>query len=191
MNTRLSVILGFVLFIVALVGIVHGTRAGLAQLLNYRAKFGPAARDPDQVAALCGRAMRLYPYNYHICVLTAALLYDIAQADSSRAAHLMPLARYWCGRGLELTPYKLRLRWLQTRFLWQEAPERAIRSWEEFTAWNFWEPYNHAYMAQLYAQAGHVAKAEKEMVWAKGASIYEQTAAIVTAVRTSPTPPAP
>jgi hypothetical protein len=36
-----------------------------------------------------------------------------------------------------------------------------------------------------------VAKAEKEMVWAKGASIYEQTAAIVTAVRTSPTPPAP
>jgi len=181
-NPWFQTIVGLVLVALSLLGVIHGVRAGVAQCLYREAKYGPQSADTDHVVDLCRRAYAWYPWNHYFSILASEQAYYTADAVTGIARRNRLLqAQFWCDRGLVQNPWRSQLRRLHTRFLWAESPSRAIRYWEAHTAWQFWEPYNHAVLAELYAKAGEFDKAEQALKWVQGAPEYEPTKTLVLA----------
>ena len=181
-NPWFQTIVGMVLVVLAFLGVIHGVRAGVAQCLYREAKYGAQAADTDHVVDLCGRAYAWYPWNYYFSILAAEQAYYTADAVTGVARRNRLLqSQCWCDRGLIQNPWRSQLRRLHTRFLWEESPARAIHYWEAHTEWQFWEPYNHAVLAELYAKAGEFDKAEQALKWVQGAPDYEPTQKLVLA----------
>lgn len=153
---------------------VHGVRAGIAQTLYFRAKFGGDRDDLPRIVRHCETAWRLYPRNYYFPMWTAERAYYLWNAGGGDASTL-DVARAWCGAGLALNPYPSPLRLLRTRLLRLDSPERAAAYWEEYVAWNFWNPHHHAVLAELYAVDGRWGKAMEALQWVKGSRHYEET----------------
>jgi hypothetical protein len=160
---------GVVVGVGALGGVVHGIRAGVAQAWYCRAKYGEPPADVDQSLALCQKAFRLYPHNYYFSILAAERAYATAQSASDAAATAwLRAAQLWCDRGLAQNVWRSQLRRLKTRFLWEESPAEAIAYWRRYTDWQFWEPYNHAVLAEMYARTGDLERATECLYWARG-----------------------
>lgn len=172
----MATMVGVSLVLLSVLGVIHGVRAGIAQYLYYVAKYGSAAGKTDEVVELCRRAYGWYPWNYYFSILAAEQCYYTADAvtGSARSERLRH-AQCWCDRGLVQNPWRSQLRRLHTRFLWDESPSRAIQYWEAHTDWQFWEPYNHEVLAELYAKAGDFDKAERSLKWVAGTPGYETT----------------
>jgi len=152
---------------------VYGARAATAQWTYFASKYGRQPRAVRELLAAARRAHRWYPHNYYFAILAAERAHAEAAACAPPDEELWRQARFWCERGLAQNPWRSSLRWLKTRLLWREAPAEAIRYWEQFTDWNFWEPWNHAVLAELYARAGAFEKADEALYWARGAPNYE------------------
>ena len=161
--------IGGLLLALAAASVVYGVRAALAQAWYREAKYGRAAENYERGLALCRRAFALYPFNYYMSIFVAERAYYSGESMSGPGAEeRLWEARLWCERGLAQNRWDSQLRRLMTRFLLLESPVRAVQFWEEHTAWQFWEPYNHAVLAELYVRAGELDKAEKELFWAGG-----------------------
>jgi hypothetical protein len=184
MKNRARILAGVVLLLVGLSGAVWGARAALAQFMYCQSKFGRLRHDPDLVFALCKRASRLYPIDYYFCMWTAEKAY---YSSLEPGLHRLwrdgrrQVAREWCERGLKLNFYKSPLRLLNTRLLAEDSLEDAIDYWHGFVEWQFWNPYNHAVMAELHARNGDRLRAEQELEWVKGSEFYREYAAKVKA----------
>jgi hypothetical protein len=160
----------------ALCGVVYGARAALAQAIYHQAKYGIARNNPAGILRRCREAHRLYPYNYRFCVWAAEQAYDNRlETDGRESLDRIEAASLWCDRGLALNPYQTSLRLLRTRLLGRQSATAAVAYWREYTDWHFWEPYNHAFLVELYARAGDYGAAIDELAWVKG-SEYEQQA---------------
>lgn len=179
---------GLLLLILATAGMCHGVRAGLGQWLYYQSRYAPDKGNTAAILAKAHAAQRFYPYNYRLCEYAAQLADSAAaQSESPGRERLRAEARYWCERGLALNYYKRVLRDLMTDFLWQESPARAIRYWEEYTDWDFWEPYNHARLAEMYAKVGDWVLAERELnTWVDGSKYYDSTLEVIEKAKADP-----
>lgn len=162
-------LLGVFMVLVALGGVWHSLRAGLAQRCYHAARYGKAADDTEHVLALCRRAYVLYPWNYSFSILAAEKAYYSAGTLKAEARRKrLEQASVWCERGLAQNWWKGQMRRLKARLLWEKSPSEAIVFWRAYTDWQFWEPYNHAELAEMYASAGDFEKAEREMKWVAG-----------------------
>lgn len=163
------VAMGTTLLCLSLAGVIHGTGAAWAARLSCRAQLAQPPLAVEQVVAWCYKAYTLYPWNYYFSIYTAELAYYQADAVSGpdRAERLRQ-ARIWCDRGLVQNPFKSQLRRLKTRFIWEESPSEAIAYWKAYTDWQYWEPYNHATLAEMYSRYGEADKAEAELRIVRG-----------------------
>lgn len=171
---------GGVLLVLSAAGVVHGVRASWAANLSRRAQLSATPLGVDEILASCRKAYALYPWNYYFSIFAAESAYYRADEvrGAAREARLSQ-SRLWCDRGLIQNPYKSQLRRLKTRFLWERSPAEAIAYWAAFTEWNFWEPYNHATLAELYAKYGDRRQAEAELRWVEVDGSYGQVRQLV------------
>ena len=168
-------IMGALLLILSMAGMVYGGRAAVAARLSCRAQYGIPPAGVEQILTWCREAYALYPWNYYFSIFAAEAAYY--QADEMRGearAERLRQSRLWCDRGLSQNVYKSQLRRLKTRFLWEDSPSSAIAYWEAYTDWQFWEPYNHATLAEMYARVGEPGKAERSLKWVEGDASYAQ-----------------
>lgn len=171
---------GAVLLILSLAGVAYGVRTCAAMLAYHQAKYGVAAGNTARVLSLCRRAYGWYPWNYRFSIVAAEQAYHEAGLATGKAREeFLRQAQFWCERGLRQNWRKSQLRRLKTRFLLEESPVKAAQFWAEFTDWQFWEPYNHAVLAELYARSGDFDKAEQSLKWAEGSSSYDAARAVV------------
>jgi len=180
MRTFLSILAGILILALSACGILHGMRAGVAQGLYRQAKFGSVRDKPRGIFRRCERARRLYPYNYYFCILASEKAYDRARSlRGAGKADLMAISEKWCDEGLALNRYRRKLRVLKAKHLRRRSPDEAVMYWEEYVDWHFWDPYNHALLADIYASAGYFGKALESLEWVKGSEHYDRVAASV------------
>ncbi len=161
-------VIGVVLLVLALAGAVFAAKAAVASRLSFQSQFGSERDDVEKVLDNCRRAYALYPHNYYFSIYAAEMAYYRApEAQGSVRSSRLRQANLWCDRGLQQNPYKSQLRRLKTRFLWEDSPAKAIEYWRDYTDWHFWEPHNHATLAELQARAGEFEEAEKSLAWVK------------------------
>lgn len=174
-------VVGVVLLVLSLAGAAFAARAAVASTLSYKSQFGADRDDVEKVLDNCRMAYALYPHNYYFSIYAAEMAYYRApEAQGKVRAYRLRQASLWCDRGLQQNPYKSQLRRLKTRFLWEESPMKAIEYWREYTEWQFWEPYNHATLAEMLARAGEFEEAEKSLAWVKvDPAAYEETRRVV------------
>lgn len=167
---------GSVLLLGSVMAMGHGARATMAVWLSYSAQKESAQTDVEGLLKSCARAYALYPWNYYFSIFAAeAAYYRADEVRGEARAERLRQSRLWCDRGLAQNPYRSQLRRLETRFLWEESPLKAIAYWEAYTEWQFWNAYNHATLAELYAKAGEFAKAEAELKWVERDASYAET----------------
>lgn len=157
---------GAVVVLLSLGGVIHAGRASFAARLSYKAQYSVPPASVEQVVEWCRRAYSLYPWNYYLSIFTAeAAYYRAGDVVGEARERRLSQARLWCERGLSQNVYKSQLRRLKTRFMWDDSPLKAIEYWKAYTDWQFWEPYNHATLAELYARAGEFGLAEQSLKW--------------------------
>jgi len=174
-----------VLFAVAGMGIVSSVRAAIAQVIYCESKYGwtredeeyiLTEEDEEKVFSNCERAFVLYPHNYSFCTWTSEMAwYGRHDEDGAENPTKRAIADQWCQRGLALNSFDSQLRMLEVNLLIDEELKDAIRKLEAYVEWNFWEPYNHAFLAELYARDGRYGDAIESLLWVKG-SRYERDA---------------
>jgi hypothetical protein len=181
-SRSLRLLAGVALAAAAVWGMVQGARAAAAQRAYFTAKYGLPSADYARIIGLCRRGYALYPHNYYGSILAAETAF---RAFENRAGPdpetWRRQSRLWCERGLSQNPWRGQLRRLMTRFLWEEDPVGAAAYWETFTEWNFWEPENHALLADLYARLGVFDRADEALYWAQGSGSYDDVRKFVRA----------
>ncbi|MCE9613011.1 MAG: hypothetical protein K8T26_01960 [Lentisphaerae bacterium] len=159
---------GLILVAVGLVGTRHGVRAGQAQSLYFRSKYGDWKDSPARIMAAAEQAHQLYPHNDELCIWAAETAYNRRFDGGVESPVLLAAAATWTRRGLELNPYARPLRVLDVRMTERRSLPEAIRRWEEFVDWQYWEPGNHALLVELYARAGRYREALASLAVIKG-----------------------
>jgi len=168
---------GVALLAVAGYGICYGIQASIAQALYHEAKYGGVKDDAGLVLNRCEEAYRLYPCNYYFCIWTAEKAYYRSfGVEKNEARKLLAAAERWCDAGLELNFCNSQLRLLKTRLIERKSVPDAINYWQAYVEWQFWEPYNHAVLADLYVKSGQFEKASDSLQWVKGSKYYPETA---------------
>jgi hypothetical protein len=168
---------GVALLLVSFAGMAHAFRASFAQALYYESRYGWARENTDGILRRCETAGRLYPFNYDFPICSAEkAYYSRNNGTVAETRERLDAARLWCDAGLELNPYRSELRLLKTRLIAMSSPARAAQYWKDYVGWHFWDPYNHAVLAGLYAEAGEVEKAVDSLQWVKGSKYYEEAA---------------
>ena len=94
--------------------------------------------------------------------------YQRHDIDGSEMQTRRVLADLWCQRGLELNAFNSQLRLLEVRLLMDDALKEAIGKGEAYVEWQFWEPFNHVFLAELYAKDVRYKDAVESLAWAKG-----------------------
>jgi len=175
---RLAPVLIVVLAAFSVAGVLHSTRAGIAQCLHRRARSIEA---PERRLSFLRLSHALYPHDYYCCerAARAALAAGHAAQSYEESATWREQAEQWCDRGLAVNPRMWELNKMKIDFLWRRAPREAVRHWEAYTDWAFWHPDNHAVLATQYASVGEFEKAERALLLAKGSSMYKRAKRMV------------
>ena len=157
-------------------GVVGGVRTAIAQVTYFGSKYGAAKDDEQQVLKNCERAFMLYPHNYRFCTWTAEMAwYGRHGEDGIQNAQKRAFAEHWCRHGLSQNPFDRQLWMLEVNLLMDTELKTAIEKLEEHIEWDFWEPYHHAVLAELYSRDGRYGDAIDSLAWVKG-SEYERDA---------------
>ena len=166
---------GLMVLLLSVTGVVHSLRATIAFGLSRRAQLEQPAPGVDQILAWCRQAYAHYPWNYYFSIFAAETAYYRADEVWGEArTDRLRQSKIWCERGLVQNRYKSQLVRLKTRFLWEESPSSAIEYWKAYTQWQFWEPYNHATLAELYARHGDFDQADASLRWIEGDPSYPE-----------------
>jgi len=177
-DVAIRILIGLLLLVLSVYGIFHGIRASLAQAIYHYVKYGAGSKVVEDLRATfrrCQDSFRLYPYGYYLCIWTAEkAYYGRFGPNGKEVPERLEAARLWCERGLELNYYKSQLRRLKTRLLARESLPDAIEYWGKYVDWQFWEPYNHAVLVEMYAEAGDLNNALESLVWVEGSEYYEE-----------------
>ena len=131
------------------------------------------------------RSIALAPENFMLCQHMADVAYHTrAQNDGLYWYDRISLSRVWVEQGLLLNPYERGLVHRKVDLLEKEYDrEGAIELLLDYTDWEFWHPFNHARLSQLYAVAGDFEKAEASLAWAKGSQYYAHAKSVLDAAR--------
>jgi tetratricopeptide (TPR) repeat protein len=153
---------------VAVLGLWWSVRVAVAQALYFQAKYGAARSDTERVLALAERAFQWYPRHYRFCVWAAGAAYrDRLDAEGRERPDRLQAAQAWCARGLALNPHHRELRVLRARLLTRADAAAAAAYWRRYVEWHFWDPWNHALLAKLCADAGEFDAAVDALAWAQ------------------------
>lgn len=157
-------LVGLCVCVLALIWVGQSVRAGLAQWFYYHAKYGKPVPAVDRLNDLCRRAYTLYPHNYYFSTLAAETAYSSAQqSEADVRRQWIQDAAVWCERGLRQNWWKSQMRRLKARLLWATSPSESIRFWKTYVDWHYWEPYNHAVLAEMYGEMGDFEMAESTL----------------------------
>lgn len=163
------------LFIVSVLGVTRAARATAAYALYHNSRYGSGKESVSGILAGCAIAYRYYPYNYYFPILAAeSAYYSAPAAVAEEKRRLLGAADYWCDTGLQLNPYKIKLRLLRARIIADENPSDAVEYWQAYVDWHYWEPFNHCVLAELQAQAGDFDEAFRTLDTIKGQNYYEE-----------------
>jgi hypothetical protein len=177
-SQRIELIAGLVLISMSVVGIAHGLRAGVSQIIHCSTRYGSGNENitPEDASRKCEKAHKLYPYNYYLCAwMSEKAYYNLFDKEGKEIAGRKDIARAWCAKGLALNQYKSQLRLMNTRFLAEESLPEAIAYWREYVDWDFWDPYSHAVLVGYYAEAGDVESAAAELRWVEGSAHHKDS----------------
>jgi len=165
---------GFVLFLASIAACLYAVCAEIGNASYAWAKFGSARLDLDRSMRLCDRAWRFYPRNYFTCSYAAETTFHAPSGHAVEKEKNLVRSKRWARRGIRLNRYSrpLNLRW--AAHLAREDLSLAITHMRQYLELNFWHPYNHVVMAELYAQAGDFDRADQSMYWAEG-SEYQRS----------------
>lgn len=165
------VLLGLGLLALAVAGTGYGLRASRAQAEYYRAKYGALRNQPAKALALAESSHDQYPLSFYLCAWAAEVAYygDWGAEEPGPLARRQ-LAQRWCERGLALNGWYRPLRLLEVRLVAEHSLPDAIRLWERYVDWQFWDPYNHAVLVDLYSSAGRYEQAVEALALVKGSS---------------------
>jgi tetratricopeptide (TPR) repeat protein len=168
---------GVTLLAVTGYGICYGIQASIAQAIYHEAKYVNVKDDARLVLNRCEEAYDLYPRNYYFSIWAAEKAYYTSfGVDKTESQKLLAASERWCDIGLIQNPYNDQLRMLKTHLLAKDSIPDAIKYWEPCVEWQFWEPYNHAVLAELYAKSGQFEKAFDSLKWVEGSKYYAETA---------------
>jgi tetratricopeptide (TPR) repeat protein len=168
---------GAALVAVSAYGVCYGVQAGIAHSMYHDAKYGDARGDYGQVLNRCEEAHALYPYNYYFSIWTAEkAFYTSFDVDKNEAEKRIAAAERWCDIGLAQNFHNSQLQLLKTRLIERKSLPEAIKFWEAYVEFQFWEPYNHAVLAEMYTKAGDFEKAFDSLEWTKGSKYHDETA---------------
>lgn len=180
MNRHCSIATGLVLAVIGCVGLWISINISVAQNIYFEAKYGTTASDQDAILLACSMAHSFYPHNYYCALLAAETAWN--RRNKTRTASERSVfaaeAEKWCDIGLKLNPYERSLRYLKMRILEERSIGDAIRYWERHVEWQFWSPFNHLVLVELYANAGEFEKALESLKWVRGTE-YERDAVLL------------
>jgi predicted Zn-dependent protease len=160
----LLLISGFTLF--------RSLHASAAQILYHEAKYNTGNKSVRDILRLCEQSHRYYPHNYYFSIWASKAAWYLP-AVAGYEARQKESAEYWCDVGLRQNKYNNELRLLKTWILAEESPSMAASYLREYVEWDFWNPYFHSVLAELYTQAGDVENAVAELRWLKGTRYHE------------------
>jgi hypothetical protein len=149
-------------------GSVYSFRTAMAQGIYHDLKFGTDTVDFDGISDDARVAQHLYPVNYRLCSWVAQQAWD--QYAATGESHKMQLneALEWSARAVELNPYPRDIRESRRKSLEETNLAEAITDWSAFVDWNFWDPYNHAVLLELFVKANNLEGAFSELKWVRG-----------------------
>lgn len=181
MKLRLIVLLvcACAMLAMSVLGTTRGIRASAAYSLYNQAKFGKDKDDAGSVLAKAATAQGFYPYNYYFCIWVAERCYYEHFKQGVDRKYLLRSVDYWCDRGLRQNPYKRELRMLRARLLAMDSPSDAAEYWSRYVDWHFWDPFNHAALAEFHAMAGDFDRAFASLELIRGMAHYEDSLARV------------
>jgi hypothetical protein len=141
--------------------------------------------DIEAIDDIAEKSLALAPENFMLCQHMADLTYHARGADDGVFYFdRISLSRYWVDKGLMLNPFDRGLIHRKVDLLEKEYDlDGAIELLTDYTEWEFWHPFNHARLSQLYTAAGNLAKAEEELAWVKGSEYYAYTRSVFEQAR--------
>ncbi len=167
------IIAGVYLVIGGLIGVGMSVRSALAQARYAAILFG--RQEPEAELLEARRSFRLDPHHYSMCIRAAETAFRAGEtaADPERADAFMREAAYWVGRGLELNPWLIELRYLDACLRARESPVAGAAAWKAYVDWHFWNPDNLEHLARFQQAAGQDADALETLEYLRPWSRYD------------------
>jgi len=178
MNRKALLYAGILLLAVSFLGLIQSVRAGVAQQYYRVSKFGGDSESLGRTLKNCYTAHSIYPHNYYYCIFSAKKAFGMWQSLGNEKYY--GIAEYWCKEAYALNRYNSEVRELMALILLKKSPDLAVDNWRSYVDWNFWNPYNHAVMAELHAKSGNFSAAVSSLEWVKGSKYYEPARRKVT-----------
>lgn len=171
-------VIGIMLFLISGIYVIYSIRASISQTIYFRAKNNYSKN--SDILSLCQRAQKLYPYNYRLLAWGAEETFDRSEdAIGLDKVNYLSLSETICDQGLSLNPHIMPLPFIKMQLLCRKSIKDGISYWEQYVEWDYWNSYNHAVLAVLYAASGKFGKAMQSLEFIKGTVDYEEAKQIV------------
>jgi hypothetical protein len=176
-----AVVLGLLAVGLALWLLPRCVQAEWVSLLFEEACYGPSSNEVSRVLALADEAFAIDREHYHFWALAADDAWNARRvAPRPEAEELLGRqAGQWCRKALDANPWHPKARVLWASIVAERDPREALRYWQTCVEWQYWEPFNHALMAELLGRSGEFALASNTLERIKGMPYYEATRGIL------------
>lgn len=176
-----QVLLGLLAIGLAFWWLPRCVQAERASLRFEAACYGPSLNDVSRVLALAEEAYAIDRNHYHFWALAAAEASTarLAAQDIGTYGRLSDSARLWCEKALSANPWHPRSRVLWASLLSERDVAEALRYWQTCVEWQYWEPFNHAFHAELLARSGDFVQASNTLERINGRPYYQETRRIL------------
>lgn len=180
-NKVLAAALGVLAVGLALWWLPRCVQAERASLRYAEACYGPSSNDVTRVLALADEAFPIAPEHYHFWALAADDAWNarIVAPISNAGESMGRQAKEWCKRALDANPWHPKARVLWASMVAENDVGEALRYWQTCVEWQYWEPFNHAFLAELQGRNGNFALASNTLGRIKGMPYYEDTRRIL------------
>ncbi len=166
---------------IGLLGAISSVRFAVSSLFYRQARFVRHAGGGDYLARASKLAQTAYKMDEWNHPFWSWLSDGLVTAyGTSGDPDILAGAALWSKRGLAANSYGWRLSVTRAKVLAETSPDEAVRFWERYVEWHYWEPFNHAYLAELHARAGDTGRALHVLRRIEGMPYHEQARQIVT-----------
>ncbi len=168
--------------------VLYSVRAGTAVAIYHKVKsdvsstLSNSAEDfqSNDIFVQCRKAQQLYPYNYRLLAWSAEEAFELSQNSiGADRVEYLNLAEVLCDRGLSLNRYMMPMPFIKMQLICLRSIKEGTEYWEEYTEWDYWNSYNHAVLAGLYAADGKFGKAMQSLQFIKGTEDFAEADRIV------------
>lgn len=167
---RCNLLLSLAAVALSLCATLYAARATCAHYLYFSEKYGNASGGDtdDGTASHWEQSYTLYPHNYHLCIEAMERAWHSRFAGEVEDLGRVHVSEKWCDRGLTANPFLSQLRLHKTILIERESVEDAIAYWREYVDQNYWVPFNHAFLTDLYTRGGQFTYAFESLEMVEG-----------------------